>query len=395
MVQSICRCICGSGHKSRDPLDPATTWHPKDIEVFDEIDEPPFQLPQIDGRWLYSILADQPLRGKPIREGELWHLSSEEKVELVHFSLYINGFTFESSDKETSISLSPFSLVRTCKFQNTCPKLKAADLRIFKVALFSQNTCHFFGIKAEEDRGEWVNDISRAMRLVTQSIFPPFTISCEPLNSVSSTQRRLMAGYLVHRDDDYFASVLYGELHPHSEDKAKLVFYENEVCLTPVMDVYITEDSVCCEKIGINCSCFSIEDHQFSTRTLSERRLWLRAISNLKVKLKNRAPSPTNEELKHFRLSIKEHISSIKADFNGQVQNDPLLQRCLCKPWKPWVTVTAAPVSVLTEAATVVPRDHGEPSVANASAGMPDGPPVDCSQAAQEKVDVERNTYIV
>jgi len=244
--------------------------------------------------------------------------------------------------------------------------LKIPDLRIFKVALFSQGISHFFGVTTDEERACWVDDISRAIRLVTQSIFPPFTISCEPLASVSSTQRRLMAGYLGHRDDDCFASVLYGELHPHSEDKAKLVFYENEGCLTPVMDVYITERTLCCEKIGINCSCFSIEDHQFSTRTQVERKLWLRAISNLKVKLQNRSPSPTDEDLIHYRFAIKEHIHSTKTNSEDQAPMDALLQcsfHSACKS-----SAAVAPVQVLTKTEIGVTE---KPNMANVKASIP------------------------
>merc|ERR1740138_75886 len=133
-------------------------------------------------------------------------------------------------------------------------------------------------------------------------------------------------------DDDLVASVLYCELHPQCEDRAKLVLYENEVCQTPVMDVYITERSLCCEKIGINCSCFSIEEHQFSTRTLAERKLWLRAILNLKVKLQNHAPTPGREDLRNYRLAIKEHIGTLKGSLEGQPPSDALLQRALRKP---------------------------------------------------------------
>jgi hypothetical protein len=223
--------------------------------------------------------------------------------------------------------------VRNCKFQSTYSNLNLSDFKIFKVSLFAHGICYYYGVRgaderqAEEERSRWVLDISRAMRLVTQSLFPPFSISCDPIESVVTTQRRLMAGYLIHHDDLSVASVLYCELHPQNEDQAKLVLYENELCQSPVMDIYISERSICCEKVGINCSCFCIEDHQFSTRTLSERKLWLRAISNVKVKLQNRAPSPSCEDLKHYRMAIKEHISTIKATLEGHAPMDALLQR--------------------------------------------------------------------
>ena len=37
--------------------------------------------------------------------------------------------------------------------------------------------------------------------------------------------------------------------------------------------------------MGIDCSCFSLGDHHFSTRTCAEKMLWLRAISNVKAQL--------------------------------------------------------------------------------------------------------------
>jgi len=327
---SLCRCICGT--RKGDRFDPQKVLGP-DFDTLDEVDEPPFQPPQITGLLSYSVAVDQPLRGVPIREGQLWYLSAEEKVEPVTFTLYVNGFSFVHEGHEVSTSLSPFSLVRNCKFQSNYSNLNLYDFKIFKVSLFTHGICYYYGVRgaderqAEEERSRWVLDISRAMRLVTQSLFPPFSISCDPLESVATTHRRLMAGYLIHHDDLCVASVLYCELHPQCEDQAKLVLYENELCQTPVLDIFISERSICCEKVGINCSCFCIEDHQFSTRTLSERKLWLRAISNVKVKLQNRAPAPTPEDLKHYRMAIKEHISTIKATLEGQAPMDALLQR--------------------------------------------------------------------
>lgn len=327
---SLCRCICGT--RKGDRFDPQKVLG-SEFDTLDEVDEPPFQPPQITGLLSYSVAVDQPLRGVPIREGELWYLSAEEKVEPVTFTLYVNGFSFVHDGHEVSISLSPFSLVRNCKFQSNYSNLNLSDFKIFKVSLFTHGICYYYGVhgaderQAEEERSRWVLDISRAMRLVTQSLFPPFSILCDPIESVQTTQRRLMAGYLIHHDDLSVASVLYCELHPQSEDQAKLVLYENEGCQAPVMDIYISERSICCEKVGINCSCFCIEDHQFSTRTLSERKLWLRAISNVKVKLQNRAPAPTGEDLKHYRSAIKEHISTIKATLEGHAPMDALLQR--------------------------------------------------------------------
>jgi len=336
---ALCRCICGSS-RFGDQLEkagPACPSAAPPADVREEVD-PKSNIPQVSGRLCYSMLADQPLRGVPIREGELWHLSAEDKIDHIHFVLHVNGFCFAADGQEVSISLSPFTLVRNCKFQSSYPNLNISDFKIFKVSLFAQGACYYFGVKgedereAEEERSRWVLDISRAMRLVTQSLFPPFQISCDPLPSLPATERRIMAGYLVHFDSCFTVSILYCELHPQDEDCARLVLYQNERCLVTVQEMFVTERSICCEKIGINCSCFSVEDHQFSARSLSERKLWLRAISNLKVKLQNRAPSPEDEDLSNYREAIREHVSKLQDSCDSHMLTDALLQRTTVRP---------------------------------------------------------------
>ena len=51
----------------------------------------------------------------------------------------------------------------------------------------------------------------------------------------------------------------------------------------------LTIDAICSvtERLGVDCSCFSINDYHFAARSVAEKQLWLRAISNLKVKLRH------------------------------------------------------------------------------------------------------------
>merc|ERR1711879_235629 len=98
------------------------------------------------------------------------------------------------------------------------------------------------------------------------------------------------------------------------------------------MEIIITVGTICCEKMGVSCGCFCIDGYQFCTRTCAERKLWLRAISNVKVKLQNRAPSPTGEELRQYRSAIKEHIKTSKSAFQSQAPMDALLQRHPLRP---------------------------------------------------------------
>jgi len=338
----------------------------------DDIDESPLQVPQVAGLACFSGATDQPLRGAPLKEGLLWYLSAD-KADVVDFSLYINGFSFTHSGEELSVSFSPFTLVRTCKLQSgSAHGDHLGNIKIFKLSLFTHGVTFFFGVQssihreeeadadnhdaepAEKERAQWVIDISRCVSQVTQSCFRPFTMSCEPIDKVVATHRRLMSGYLMHGEGDGMVTLLYCELHAHTRDQAKIALYENEHCKVPVADIRLDHNSSCCERIGVDCTCFCIEEHQFCARSLMERRLWLRAVSNVKVKLRNRAPSPTPEDLAHYRDAIKEYIAEVAAKLaDGQIAMDPLLRRCVSRK--------AAGLSI-ANAAAFLPSEGGHGS---------------------------------
>lgn len=282
--------------------------------------------PRMRGFPTYSSAPDQALFGMPLREGSLWHLSTQERFESVNFSLYVNGFVFSTSDGlEASVSLSPFSLVRNCRFQSGA----YAQLKSFKVSLLDHDPCCYFAVRSnleresEEERSEWVLSISHTILLITDSLLPPFSVTCDPLPGRPS--RRLMAGYLIHRDDLSSVSVLFCELQAHEGETAKFVMYENDLCESRVMHVSVTESTACCDIVGINCCCFFIDCHHFASQTPSERKLWLRALSNVKVKIQNRAPPPTDGELDHYREGIREHITAIKSMLEPRISSDALL----------------------------------------------------------------------
>ena len=112
------------------------------------------------------------------------------------------------------------------------------------------------------------------VHLVTQSLFPPFSISCEPICAAAVTARRLMAGYVLYHSGDDVATILYGELSPHTRgsDLARLAFYENEQCQRLAMEIWLSVASNCFEKVGVSCTCFCINGHDFSARTMAERK---------------------------------------------------------------------------------------------------------------------------
>jgi len=278
----------------------------------------------------YSCAPDQQLLGVPIREGSLWHLSAQDRFEPVAFSLYVNGFSFSTPDGcEASVALSPFSLVRNCRFQSgECSKLKS-----FKVSLMEPEPCCYFAVRsscereADEERSDWVLGLSHTILLITDSLLPSFSVTCDPLPHVPATARRLMAGYLIHREDANSLTVLYCELQAHYGDFARFAMYEDELCESHIMDILITETSECKDVVGINCSCFVIDQHHFASQTPSERKLWLRALSNVKVKIQNKAPEPMEEDLMYFRLSIREHILALEATLEPRIVTDALLAK--------------------------------------------------------------------
>lgn len=305
-----------------------------DQDLFAE-DGPDQDSPEVSGYLSYTIHPDQPLRGQPIRHGRAIFLSAEEKAYDINLALHINGISFSLGlGEDVTISWSPFTLVRNCKFQSTTGSNEGlVDYKIFKVSLFSQGLCYYFGVrsdteqKSDELRSGWVVDISRTIRLVTQSLFPVFRLTCKPLTSVPSTANRLLAGYLVHldHDDSVTASVLFAELHPHNVEQAKLLLYENHRCLQVQWEILLTQHTAIGEKVGINCNCLCVAGHDFATRTLAERKLWLRALSNVRVKLLNLAPPPDKEEIDQYRQAIQEHLQTIQPALQSLTVSDPLL----------------------------------------------------------------------
>jgi len=249
----------------------------------------------------------------------------------VAFALFVNGFSFTTVDgREATVSLSPFSLVRNVRFQDG----EATRLKTFKIFHVDSDPYCYLAARsmcerqAEEDRADWVLGISHTILLITDSIVPRY-ITCDPLPGVPTTHRRLLASYLVHRDDGGTMSVLFCELHGHEgEESARVVLYENEYCHTPIMDILIHEESACCDCVGINGTCFVLDCHYFASRTSSERKVWLRALSNVKVKLKNHAPPPTEQEIRHHRDAIREQVDMIMATQGPRISTNPLLNRC-------------------------------------------------------------------
>lgn len=231
-------------------------------------------------------------------------------------------------------------------------------------------------------RARWVAEIARGLRSLTQSLFPPFSIRVAPVRGMSWTDTRLLAGYLLLCIHDGVV-VVYAELHAHKEQAAKFIAYENESCETRIVRMEIDTHTVVSERIGVNCSCFSFEGYHFTARSVEEKLLWLRAISNVKVKLKHRSPSPTDEELRHYRQAIMECAKNTILPV-GLPKEGPLLPRSSSgKPapmtptaTKPAEQTTPAPQGPMGKPSSLVPtlytRSPDVPGTIKLGENLPD-----------------------
>jgi len=152
------------------------------------------------------------------------------------------------------------------------------------------------GEKAEVERIRWVADISRSIRVLTQSLFPSFSLSTQPLSNVRSTTTRLLAGYMLLSNNEDVA-LIYCELQSHWNANAAIVGYEDERCLVRMLNVDLTVPTCISERVGVDCSCFSIDGYHLTTRSSMEKHLWLRAINNVKVKLRHCTGNPSPSEI--------------------------------------------------------------------------------------------------
>jgi len=303
------------------------------------IPQPPSR-PRERGLISYSADVDMPLLEPPVRDGEVWHLRPEEgnTFQRARLLLHANGFAvrYPSSSGAASsevsalaVSWSPFSLVQACRLHSVQADAQQPWLRLFKVSVFHHGVTHFFatqGAAADLDRARWVADVSRALRLLTQSLFPPFSLRAEPLPGAGWTAMRLLAGYLL-LCDDRGVSLVYCELHAHWDGAAAFAAYEDEYCDVQVVRLSVDKDTCVSERVGIDCSCFSLGGHHFNTRSCAEKMLWLRAISNVKVKLRHRATNPTPTDLKHYRAAVLEYAASLpnNTKASSAVPSKPLL----------------------------------------------------------------------
>eukprot|EP00929_Paragymnodinium_shiwhaense_P049423 TRINITY_DN2492_c0_g1_i1.p1 TRINITY_DN2492_c0_g1~~TRINITY_DN2492_c0_g1_i1.p1 ORF type:complete len:815 (+),score=135.92 TRINITY_DN2492_c0_g1_i1:67-2511(+) len=281
----------------------------------------------------YAANVARPLQGPPLRAGEVWHLPPDEVrcFRPVLLSLHANGISIKatnSSKASITVAWSPFSMVQACRLHSEQADNARPMMRLFKVSVFHHGITQLFAIEgahADTERARWVADIACALRVLTKSLFPPYRLSVQPVQGASWTTNRLLAGYML-MCDGHGVSVVYCELHAHWDAMAAFIAYEDEYCDTRVIQVGMVVSTSISERVGVDCSCFIVDTYHFCTRTSIEKAIWLRAISNVKVKLRHCPDNPSSEEMKVYRQSIHESTKDLGYE-EGYFTQNPLLPR--------------------------------------------------------------------
>jgi len=325
-----CQCSCNPQQSQREGGD--------EFYVEQHLDAGALTLPrQPRERRLVAYHADlaRPLNDELLRHGELWHTcaSDGKHLQQVRFLLHSNGYMLrplQGVGLPTMVTWSPFSLVQACRLHTAEADEQMSWMRLFKISIFHYGVTHFFATQGEQADGErvrWVADIARAMRSLTQSLFPVFEVCWSPVPGAPWTAMRLLAGYLL-MNEDRDVSLVYCELHAHWHGEAQFVAYEDDACDLHVVHTSVDKDTCVSERVGVDCSCFSIGAFHFAARSCAEKALWLRVVSNVKVKLRNGAADPTPTDLRHWRSSIAEHVRNLPVAANEDgVLRQPLLPR--------------------------------------------------------------------
>jgi hypothetical protein len=270
----------------------------------------------------FATSEDEMLRGDALRTGSILQLKLGVAIEDITLTLYVNGFSRHrqgANQEEMAVPIgrtwSPFSLVEKCQVKT----MQHSSLwAVFKLTVFRQegdDRYYYFattGKDAFRERDRWVEEISNAIRQVTLSLFPPHAITVRPLPGVDSTSTRIMAGYLLRSQATDVVLLYYCELHAYQAGGARLSIYKDEWCEREVAILMLTDQTVVSTRKGSYCTVFGVDQHRFCARTRDEKELWLRAVSNIKVKLMFDAPDPTSEELAVFRAAVLERIVKLE-----------------------------------------------------------------------------------
>lgn len=272
----------------------------------------------IAGPLIYRISLEDPVGGMPARSGELLMfdpLSGLMKPWTI--LVFTRGFyaIARNSGMVHSFAWSPFSILIEDRAKGTdeSPRGIREDCG-FSLSILPSDMGFVFGSNSRDPKREcreWIAAMAKTLRTYTKSLFPPFALSVEPVEGSPSTRSRIVAGYLLQEDRDGVV-VVYCELQAHRNGKGHLVLYDSDRCQKWLSSITITGDTVLRLQEGVDCSCFIVSVLHFCARSVEERSLWYRALDNVKVKCRNCAPDPTQEDLQSFRAAVLERVVGLE-----------------------------------------------------------------------------------
>eukprot|EP00439_Symbiodinium_sp_Y106_P084502 s855_g25.t2 len=283
----------------------------------------------------FRAAESETMQGEPLLIGTLMHIKLEESVQQMTVTLYANGFSMSplvgggSDARRVNRAWSPFSLVEKCQVKTL---QHSAYWAVFKLTVFragGHDLCLYFactGGNAYKERDRWVEKIGVLVSQVTRSLFPPAEIKVQPLPGIESTSTRILAGFLLQGCNMDTCQLVYAELHAYVAGEAKLTLYRDEWCDRELTTIVLSNASTVSTRSGVHCNVFGIDHHRFCARDADEKELWLRAVSNVKVKLMFEAPDPTSEELWIFRHSVQERIALLDGSRSDQAPEALLLE---------------------------------------------------------------------
>lgn len=268
------------------------------------------------GLQVFEAAGLEKLDGPVLLEGSVTQLILGQSMHDMCMAVHVNGFHLEpapgaASDapKPMSRAWSPFSLVDRCEVAG-----------VFKLLVFrgdGTDTCFYFRTQGHDAEREklcslWVETVALAIADVTHSLFPPHAIDVRPLSGVPETSMRIMAGYLLKAGRKDSLMLFYCELRAYGGgEAAKLSLYVDEDCTQEVQVVQLTSSMTICGRPGAFSTVFGVDRHRFCARSEQEKEVWIRALSNIKVKLLFQAPEPTEQDLEVFRGAVRERVEAL------------------------------------------------------------------------------------
>jgi len=279
-----------------------------------------------------TVASGKALCGEPFYIGSVLQFDQGQPTREAQLTLYASGFNLRPLDADSSkqpltLFWSPFSYVEKCTVRALRDSTFWAAFTLI-VPTTPKRTRRFsfapVGCNVFEVRDHWIAAMTAAINNVTLSLFPPHVIAVQPVFGVMGTYTRIMAGYLLQNRGSEKVSLIYAELHAYSAGGARLSLYHDEWCAQELESVLLSDRTCLSSYEADSCTVFRVDANLFSSRTVEEKVLWLRALGNTKMKLLFGAPEPTCKDLGVFRAAVQERLEEL-APYGDFGCSEPLL----------------------------------------------------------------------